>query len=487
MKILHKKIFLFIIVVLFVSACSDDFLDTEPAGIISEEQVAASPAASQAIISGVYASLRSFGIGGSTQHVDYGLMSTKNAVDMLSHDVVMDAASWFIFYMNYNGRVQTHSRTRVQWNTYYAQVLATNNIIANLSEGQEAGTNTDEENHLLGQALALRSLSYHYLIRLYAEPYSRNQDAAGIPLYDGTSFEGQPRSSVKEVYDRISTDLALAVQLLDKFTRNTTQEINQSVANGLLAEVYLDMENWTGASNAANEAREGLSLMTAEDYVKSGFSDISHASWMWGADINSESSTSFASFFSHFDAANAGYGGALGAYKQIDANLYSLISATDKRRDAFVPEEGADPLPKYVNLKFVDNSFFEGDYIYMRVAEMYLIEAEALARGGNDAQGAQLLFDLVSTRDPDYTLSTNVGSNLAEEIYLHRRIELWGEGFAWFDLKRLGKPLMRDYPGSNHNAGSLFNYEASSKNFVFQIPEDEINSNDEISASDQNP
>ncbi len=58
-----------------------------------------------------------------------------------------------------------------------------------------------------------------------------------------------------------------------------------------------------------------------------------------------------------------------------------------------------------------------GDLCHMRTAEMYLIEAEALARqGGQDGQAAQVLYDLVITRDPEYQLSTNTGAALIEEI-----------------------------------------------------------------------
>ena len=57
---------------------------------------------------------------------------------------------------------------------------------------------------------------------------------------------------------------------------------------------------------------------------------------------------------------------------------------------------------------------------------MYLIEAEALAKQGKDADAAKLLFDFVSKRDPAYTLSTNTGASLITEIYFQRRIELWG-------------------------------------------------------------
>ncbi|MEZ4838981.1 hypothetical protein [Flavobacterium sp.] len=49
---------------------------------------------------------------------------------------------------------------------------------------------------------------------------------------------------------------------------------------------------------------------------------------------------------------------------------------------------------------------------------MYLIEAEAKALAGNEAGARQALFQLISTRDASYTLSTNSGQNLIEEIRL---------------------------------------------------------------------
>jgi len=57
---------------------------------------------------------------------------------------------------------------------------------------------------------------------------------------------------------------------------------------------------------------------------------------------------------------------------------------------------------------------------------------------------------LLKERDPEYKDLGNTGAKLADAIMTHRRIELWGEGFRWFDLKRLGLPL--DRTGSNFDA-----------------------------------
>ena len=124
------------------------------------------------------------------------------------------------------------------------------------------------------------------------------------------------------------------------------------------------------------------------------------------------------------------------------------------------------------------------DVPYMRAAEMYLIEAEALSYT-NETAAKQVLLTLAQNRDPNYTLSTNIGAALKNEIYIQRRIELWGEGFRFYDLKRLNQPL--DRTGANHDpalVGQLFEVPAGDNRWQWQIPQDEINSNPLV---EQNP
>lgn len=484
---MKNKLFLVVCILFFATtSCEKEFLDTVPENTISNLQLAENPAALQAIINGVYANLRTFGIGGSTRHIDYGHMSSKNGLDMMGHDIVMTAFHWLAFYHNYDGRVQTSTRTLTIWNTYYSQIAEVNSIINAI----DPATTDPTAKALLGQALALRGLFTHMLARMYAHTYIGHENDLCIPLPNGENFDGKPRATVQETYAQMASDLESAVSLLEGFSRSTKQEVNQAVAQGFLAAVYLEMGNWSGAASMANAARTGYAPMSAAEWM-SGFSDINNAEWMWGADIDGESSTIFASFFSHFDNTNNGYAGVLAIYKNIDKNLYEMIPDSDIRKSAFVHPVDLNPdypaLPAYANIKFRDPSFFEGDYVYLRAAEMYLIEAEALARSGDSAGAAQVLFELVSPKDPEYMLSTATGNDLVEEIYLQRRIELWGEGHSWFDLKRMKKPLVRDYEGSNHASFAKFNHPAESNSFRFQLPEDELNANDAISDGEQNP
>ncbi len=96
-----------------------------------------------------------------------------------------------------------------------------------------------------------------------------------------------------------------------------------------------------------------------------------------------------------------------------------------------------------------------------------------------------LLFLRTSTRDNAYTLSTNTGQMLIDEIMVHRRVELWGEGFRWFDLKRLNLPL--DRTGSNHKSSitnKVMTVAVDDNRWVWAIPQDEIDANPLV---EQNP
>jgi hypothetical protein len=116
-----------------------------------------------------------------------------------------------------------------------------------------------------------------------------------------------------------------------------------------------------------------------------------------------------------------------------------------------------------------------GDVPLMRASEMFLIEAEAQARNGQDAPARQALFTLAKQRDPNYVISGNSGQALINEIMIQRRVELWGEGFRFYDLKRLNEPL--DRTGANHNASliGVSQVPAGDITWQFLIPQSELN------------
>lgn len=471
-----KKILIASLSLLIFASCESEFLDTTPQSTINDEQLAASAEANEAIINGIYSALRSYGLSIASNHEDYGHKSVLAATDLMSNDMLMTKSSWYSNFYNYLGRQQTNVRSRLAWSIYYPQIKTANVVLSAIPEGV-----TDEKlKGIRGQALALRGYFYFMLARIYGPTYIGNENRLCVPIYTEVALEGKARSSVAEVYTLIEKDLNESVLLLEGNKRKNNNAIDQSVAQAFLADVYLEMGKYPEAAILANAARQNYPLLTENEWMQ-GFYDVSNKDTMWGATITSAQSSFVASFFSHFDNTNeSGYAGGLGIYKNIDKNLYNSISNTDYRKRAFVAPEGSSvypSLPAYANLKFIDPTIDAGDYIYLRSAAMYYIEAEAYARSGNESLAKKALYDITISRDPAYVMSTNTGSALINEIILQKRIELWGEGYAWFDMKRLGVALTRDYTGSNHTAFGKFNIPAGDSKFIFQIPQAEIDAN----------
>jgi len=471
-----KKILVITLSLMIFTSCEDDFLDTQPESTLNDEQLATSATASESIIAGIYSALRSYGLSVAGSHEDYGHKSILAATDMMSNDMLMTKSSWYSSFYNYLGRQQTNSRSRLAWSIYYPQIKTTNVVIAAIP----AGTTDSKLKSLRGQALALRGYFYFMLARMYGPTYIGNETKLCVPLYTEVSLEGKAKSTVSAVYTVIENDLLEAIDLLDGFTRANNDGLDQSVAQAFLADVYLEMGKYDASATLAHAARANYTLLTEAQW-NTGFYELNSSETMWGATITSAQSTFVASFFSHFDNTNeAGYAGGLQIYKNIDMNLYNSISNTDYRKKAFVAPGGNatyPALPEYANIKFRDPTVDAGDYIYLRAAAMYYIEAEALARSGNEPGARQVLYDITITRDSSYVLSTNSGTALIDEIILQKRIELWGEGYAWFDMKRLNVPLTRDYPGSNHATFGKFNIPAGDNRFIFQVPQAEIDAN----------
>jgi hypothetical protein len=479
--------------VMLMASCKKNFLDQRPDGVILESQLRealdAAPQLGPVIfngqMSGIYAYMYSYNTAqrAAGRHDDFGQKSIDLSTDLMTDDMVQSVHHWFGFDYLVDNRAANFARTFTNWNFYYKIIFNANQMIGTIPE-----TSSDVAlKGLLGQALAIRGWSYLNLAQLYQQTYKGNENAPGVPIYTSTSdLNSKGRGRLSDVYQQIESDLTKAINLLAGWQRTSKEQINQSVARGMLARAYLNMERWTDAASQANQARQGYTLMSTAQY-QAGFNDISNPEWMWGGDLNSNTTTIFASFFSHIDNSSPGYAGALGVYKLISRRLFDQIPATDVRKQVFKNPGGTNypALPSYAQLKFRDPGGWVGDYVYMRVAEMYLIEAEALANAGQETQARQVLFDLVRARDASYTMSTNSGANLIDEIRLQRRIELWGEGFSFNDFKRWKMPV--DRTGNNHRVDATFIIPLNDVRFTYQIPQAELDANINIPQSAQNP
>ena len=481
------------------SSCSESFLDTEYTEYLDKE--AAGEAAGKnpdVFLNGMWSWMVSFGQT-STSHDDFGYMGSLHATDMMSEDICMGASHWFNYDYQLDNRMYNYRRVNCHWTNFYTMIAKANEIISLYPNGGE----TVSQKGLLGQAKTIRGLAYLHLIQLFQNPTAADGsvDASkpGVPLMfteaDGKTEEeiaaAKGRNTVADVFALIESDLTSAVELLGAgYSRGGNKNyIDASVANGVLARYYLLSKQWSNAAAAANKARQGYTLMPANATgLYDGFVTVNNVEWMWGFAHTTETQTTYASFFSMISNLAPGYAGMNLAPRLIDARLYSQIPDTDFRKAWFNGPEGsrqateAASLP-YANIKFGHVSDWTNNYMYMRAAEMVLIEAEAYAHMGQEAQAAQVLKVLMDAREPGWDKVTVT----VDDIHLQRRIELWGEGFAYYDLKRLNKGIDRTYEGNNHLAGYKLAVPARDVRWTYQIPQSEMQENTMLTEDDQNP
>ena len=480
---------------LALGSCGSDYLDTEYTRYLDSETAGEAAGRNPDVfLNGMWA----WQVEYSDAHDSFGLMSTLLAKDMMSEDISVSAFHWFCYDYDFDNREYNYRRTRKDWDVFYTDIAKANEIISLYPEGGK----TADEKALLGQALAIRGMAYTYLPQIYqtymSQSGSINREAPGVPILlttaDGYTLDEldalKGRNTVGAVLDQAEKDLTAAVQNLTEaqYKRPNKNYVDLSVAQGLLARYYLLTQQWANAATAAKAARQGYTQRGNAE-LHDGFMSLNTADVMWGFAHNSETQTTYASYFSHISNLAPGYAGMNYCAKLIDARLYSQIADDDYRKtlfnsaagDASQPTAGAK-LP-YASLKFGDTGDWTMDYIYMRAAEMVLIEAEALARQGQNAQAATALAELMKNRQPSWNHPTvEVG-----DVLLQRRIELWGEGFAYFDLKRNNQGIDRNYAGSNHLAGYLHTIPAFDKRWTYQIPQSEMQENSHIQDSEQNP
>jgi hypothetical protein len=508
-----KNLSLLILGLLLISSCSDSFLESDLKNIVTDDTIAAlaeeSPEALLNVANsfdvGTINSMRTFNVAKTGGwHSDYGQKSIDIMMDLMSNDMIdSNNGWWYDDVYKFTGRTQeSGTESNLIWNYYYEIIKGANQTIL-LIGNLDQSVLTDDLTYVLARSKVVRGLAYLQLIQIYQKGNPSMSDA-GVPIIDPNADvingPGFGRMTVQDVYNQIENDLFEGYTDLDGYTRADKTSVNREVAAGLLARFYLLTKNYPKAITYAEIAKSGGSL--AGSQLTDGFQHISNPEWLWGADLNSDTTSYYASFFAQMQSyspayfatngVTPGYTGQLGHHRTVDIRLYNDVSSTDIRKKWFGPDNGDIFKPKpgqIYNYKFYDDTFFEADYVYMRVAEMYLIIAEAKAASGNDDNGAaQSLYDLISTRDSAYTLSSNTGNDLLDEIKKHRRIELWGEGFGLLDMKRWGVGLTRVFSGSTHpnDPASYYNIPAGDPRFTFQIPESEINLNDAIDQSEQN-
>lgn len=507
MKKLFKYMFVGTLACGMLASCAEDSLETAPTTSMSGTSLMANGNAALVPLNGIYRSMYSAGwsTGGNT-HQCFGISAYNLMADVMGEDMIMGAqgSGWFWFDCVYNVKARYTSnswRSYDLWNAYYTWISNANYILA--AEETMEGT-SQERGYALGQAYAIRAYSYYMLAQSFARTYKGHESEPCCPIYTEPTTadtEGQPRSTVQQVYDLIVSDMNKALEYLEGTSRKHISHIGYDVALGLQARVALTMEDWATAKSAAEAAiaASGCKILPVESFM--GTNDADAANVMWAADIIADQSGMYASFFSHMST-GVSYGSS--ARKQINKELYAKMGATDSRLAWWDPTDSGNGEGGYQQKKFEfsDLQTWMGDYIWMRVEEMYLTAAEAACRMGDEATAKQHLMALMSQRDKSYTcdhlsgtamgkLTNDWTGSLLEEITIQRRIELWGEAGRIYDIRRYKQGFRRTaeqgWPAAAMLSGRPTD-NPESWMWVLTIPQAEFDGNANMDGTkDQNP
>lgn len=497
----------------------DDVLHTNPA----MEQ-----AGVNAIVSGAYQPLTIY-----DQHFDFGLPSIMMMLDSNGQDFISSTSgyNWFAPSVELSCGITTSYETNEVWYTCYNAIATCNNVLSTFPEDTE----DEYELYYRAQGHAFRAFYYWLLSQVYQQNYYGNETKPCVPVITEANaaeaaMNGIARNTVQEVYDQILTDLNKAIEILgsvrvkasDLVDTKPKRFFNLDTAYGMLARVSLTMHDYEGALEAASNCLETTNCQpySIAEVSQPSFISLEDSSWLLGqpvATTDAAVTTGIINFPSMMGTFTYGYA-EYGAWRWCNKNLYDWIPVTDVRKGWFLDKDGNSPnindamadyisgkgvsdspdlggskIRAYTQVKYAPygnqllNSTNASDIPYFRIEEVYYIYFEALAMTGNTGAAVTELTNFVQKyRNPSYRCKAKTAEEIQDEIWMQRRVEFWGEGLvAWFDLKRLGKPI--DRIGATYPSDWVYYVEPGTEYFVLPIPQQETQTNKLLTAGDNNP
>lgn len=348
----------------------------------------------------------------------------------------------------------------------YEIVNAANTVIDNISKVKDPA----KQARMIGEANFLRSLAYFDLVRFFAKPYVSGQanNQLGIvirdkAIYDFNADLSKERSTVAEVYKVIIDGLNLAYTNLPK---DNSFYADKYAAKALLARVYLQQGNYTLARDAADDVIKNSGHSLSTKYADAFNHDTDQSEDVFAIQITKQTGVNDANTF--YSAENNGGRGGDIAIR--DPYLEKFTDPNDDRAKFNYVNPVND---RILTLKFTDQFANVG---IIRLAEMYLIRAEANFRAGTVVGNTPIDdINIIRTRANAQKLTAVT----LDAILLERQFELAMEGFSIHDIRRTKGSIDVSVDGDE---SELLSYDADV--LVFPIPILEMDANKKIT---QNP
>ncbi|QJD98152.1 RagB/SusD family nutrient uptake outer membrane protein [Mucilaginibacter robiniae] len=389
---------------------------------------------------------------------------------MISQDVQADQLNASLDYGNRNGSphrwgdsfLADDGAITTAWGGYYYAITDVNVALAGFDNiATTSSTDAATLNKYRGDAYLARAYYYLNLVIRFAKPYESATASTdlGVPVLTKYDIDAMPsRATVKQVYDQIISDINNA----KTFLANTagaqgSRTFTIDAALALEARTRLYMQDWAGAYTAAN------TVITRTTYPL--YNTAANFQAYWGTDAKQEDIVQLnANNTTEVPNVNNIYLGLLTNGSNTFAPdfipskwVVDFYSSTDIRKPVYfdpktVVISGQTVKGIYLVNKYPGNiSLFTGTYTnyyqapkLFRVAELYLIAAEAAAKSGN-AGNALTALNALKTARGVATVSSS-GTTLIQDIKDERFRELAFEGFRLFDLKRYHEGFTRHDP-----------------------------------------
>ncbi len=411
-----------IVVLLFAlvwGSCSD-FVEVEPPkNTLVSETVFEEPATVESALANLYYSMREGGLVSGNSGLTLKMGIYADELDYFGFDTEL-------LEFNQNRVLPQNADILNWWSQAYQVIYSANDIIKGL-EGS-IGLAQSEKDTYIGQALFVRAFMHSLLVSLFGDvPY--------ITTTDYLQNNEVLRMPQEKVYESIINDLLNAVDLLEQVDVPNEERVlpDQHVAKALLARMYLYTGRWEQAASVSTGLIEAFELENGLDHVF--LKESKETIWQLKPG-ESPRNTQEASQMIILFVPGQNYAlteGLLYAFEDGDGRRdvwVDSISDTDNTVTFFYAHKYKAGLTETQSLEYS---------IQFRLAEQYLIRAEASIRSGNPMGGQQDLNAIRNRAGLPNTTAT-VENGLLDAIVRERRVELFTEqGHRWFDLKRLGE------------------------------------------------
>lgn len=361
------------------------------------------------------------------------------------------------------------------WNRYYGFLGPINLILSEIDGAQ--GDNEDLRHIVKGEALVWRAYSYFKLLQYYA-PYNENR--YGIPIYlkpyEDVGTAMPPRLSQKEVYQQILNDCEAALDLLGQTPSNSWNFAwKTDFINAMMSAVYFykagsgarESGDWELAASYAEKAMKGRVLTNDPFVLKELFN---------GGQVKEYNCDE--SYIRIVDRTRGyllkyrpAYSSGVLQVEPVSSKYKTKYRDDDIRKSVYFTTSSGEFLADKYSL---NNVTCDGGGVLMpfRLAEMYLIRAEALVMTGQLGPAKNLLMDFRAERYLSSIDTPVEREKLLQEIRMERELEFFQENdFRWLDMKRLGIRVERVINGESQIL------ESDDFRYAFPIPREELKLN----------